>query len=65
MSKLLNVLKFIVLIAGCLGLSFIIIWPLWKFATSLPNVYTFTILTLMSAAFIAYIIRRIIRHAKK
>lgn len=65
MGKLLNILKFILLIAACFGLTFVIVWPLWKFATSLPNVYTITILTFIAVGLILSVIKGIRNHVKK
>ena len=65
MSKLLNFLKFLLLIAACFGLTFIVVWPLWKFATSLPNIYTITILTFIAVGLILSVVKGIKKHVKK
>lgn len=65
MTKLLNFFKFLLLIIGTFGLAFIIVWPLWKFATTLPSVYTIVVLVLIALFFIYLIVKGIRKHVKK
>ena len=65
MTKLINFLKFLLLIVIAFALAFLIVWPLWKFATSSPNVYTVIILVLLALFFIFLIIQGIRKHGKK
>lgn len=62
-SSLLNFLRVILLIGICLISAFLIVWPLWKFSTSLSKIYTIVILTLITA-FILYLILTKIRKCK-
>ena len=43
----------------CALSSLLIVWPLWKFSTSAPKVYTITVLVISFALIIFFIIRRI------
>ncbi|MFA6856102.1 MAG: hypothetical protein WCR31_02735 [Treponema sp.] len=52
--------KFAVLIAACIGSGVIIVWPLWRFATSAPVLYTIVVVSLFTV-FAAYRIIRAIR----
>lgn len=48
-----SILKIVFLAAICLGLSFIVVYPLWKWALSSPTSYTGAILVL-ALIFIVY-----------
>jgi hypothetical protein len=52
--------KCIVLIAVCIAAGAVIVWPLWRFATSAPGPYTITVVFIFSA-FILYRIIRAVR----
>ena len=65
MTKFINFLKFLLLIVIAFALAFVIVWPLWKFATSSPNVYTVLILVLLALFFIILIVQGIRKHGKK
>jgi len=43
MKKFLTFIKIIGLIAACLLIAFLVVWPLWKFAITAPKVYTWFI----------------------
>lgn len=63
-KKFINFLRILILILACIAASVVIVFPLWKFSTSAPKVYTIVVLSL-SAAFIIYlIVRKIIRKNK-
>jgi hypothetical protein len=49
--------KFVALMTVCITAGVIIVWPLWRFATSAPVPYTIVVILLL-AAFVVY---RIIR----
>src|SRR5574344_1183056 len=51
--------KILLLAALCLGLSFIIVYPLWKWALSSPNSYNWTILALFFVLVIYWIIKKV------
>lgn len=48
----------------CILSAFIIVFPIWKFATDAPKVYTIVILVLLFVLLCWFIIRKIIRKAK-
>ncbi|HAH61777.1 MAG TPA: hypothetical protein DCL73_06740 [Treponema sp.] len=52
--------KFVVLIAVCITAGVVIVWPLWRFATSAPVPYTIAVIALL-AVFAAYRIIRAVR----
>ena len=59
-GKLFSSIGKIILIAVlCIGLSFIIVYPLWKWALSSPNTYSFTILALFFVLAIYWMIKKI------
>jgi len=64
LNKLLSVLKIFFLFAVCILSSIIIVWPLWKFSTSLPKAYTILILSLIFLFILYSIIKAIIRSKK-
>lgn len=47
-SSLLNLFRILLLITGCLAIAFLIVWPLWKFSTTLSSVYTVIVLTVIT-----------------
>ncbi|MCF0241169.1 MAG: hypothetical protein HUK25_00935 [Treponema sp.] len=65
MKKIISFLSFILILLACAGLSFIIVWPLWKFATSNKNLYTFFVLLLISLAAVFFITKKIIFRIRK
>ena len=64
-SKFISVLKFIFLFVTCILAAIILVWPFWKFSTSLPKVYTSIILAVIFAFLLYLIIKKIIRSNKK
>lgn len=58
-NKTLSVLKFILLAAACVFASIILVWPLWKFSTEAPKIYTIITLSLISCFLIYLIIKKI------
>ncbi|MCQ2591823.1 MAG: hypothetical protein MJ188_03475 [Treponema sp.] len=63
-KSLFSILKFILLIAVCISASIVLVWPLWKFSTSLPKVYTALVLSILAAALLFFLIRKIIKSNK-
>ena len=58
-------LRIILLIAACIGATIVLVFPLWKFSTAAPRIYTITVL-ILSAAFLLYlIVRKIISKKRK
>jgi len=54
-----SIIKIILLAFLCFGFSFIIVYPLWKWALSSPNTYSIAILFLLVAFICFTIIKRI------
>ncbi len=63
-SKLKNLLIILVVLFLCFLCSFVIVWPLWKFSTSLPKVYTAVVLILFFILVIFFIVRKIQKNKK-
>lgn len=59
MNKLLSILRFLLILAGCFACAFIVVWPLWKFATSNGKAYTITVLAAAAVLLILAIVRKI------
>lgn len=60
-SKLNKLFIILIIILVCFLSSVIVVWPLWKFSTSAPEVYTAVVLTITFAAIIALIVRKIMK----
>ncbi|MBQ6781216.1 MAG: hypothetical protein IJP62_08275 [Treponema sp.] len=50
-----SAIKGILLLVACAVLGAAIVWPLWKFATAAPNVYTMTMLILIGAVLLIWL----------
>jgi len=59
MKKFRSFLSFILIMLACLAAAFIIVWPLWKFATTNAKAYTITVLCLLALWIIFLIVRKI------
>ena len=57
--------KILIITALCTTLAFAIVFPLWKFATSMPKAYTYCILTLLALAAIFLIAKAIKKNSLK
>ncbi len=55
--KKISIILLVILL--CALSSLLIVWPLWKFSTSAPKMYTITVLAISFALIIFLIIRRI------
>ncbi|MCR5435889.1 MAG: hypothetical protein K6E97_02355 [Treponema sp.] len=60
-STFFNTLKFILLIISCIAAAVIFVWPLWKFATGVPKIYTVIVLLLLCGALIYFAVRKIMK----
>ena len=60
-SKLNKLFIILIIILVCFLSSVIVVWPLWKFSTSAPEVYIAVVLTITFAAIIALIVRKIMK----
>lgn len=59
MNRLLSFLRFMLILILCLGCAFVIVWPLWKFATVNGKAYTITTLIVFGALAVYGLIRKI------
>ena len=51
--------RFIFLTAVCVCSSLILVWPLWKFSTLTPKVYTATVIIIIAVLLVYFIIKKI------
>lgn len=49
----------VLITAACILFAFVLVWPLWKFATTFSKAYTIIILSLIAAGIIYLIIKKI------
>ncbi|MCI1209884.1 MAG: hypothetical protein LKF96_10620 [Treponema sp.] len=56
--------KILLLLAFCLGTGFIIVWPLWKWATSAPVSYTIAVAAALAGIILYFLFRRLHRKTK-
>lgn len=59
-----SVLRVFLLIALCVASSLILVWPLWKFSTSFPKIYTVIVLALIGGAAVFFAAKKIIKSDK-
>lgn len=59
-----SVLRVFLLIALCVASSLILVWPLWKFSTSFPKIYTVIVLALIGGAAVFLAAKKIIKSDK-
>ena len=62
--KLLTFLRILLLIAACVLAAVLLVFPLWKFAVSLPKAYTAVVLILLALFVIFLIVRKIMTSIK-
>ncbi|MCQ2584983.1 MAG: hypothetical protein MJ185_05280 [Treponema sp.] len=65
MKKLRSFLSFILILILCFISAFVIVWPLWKFATTNARAYTITVLCIAAIWIIFLCIRKIRNKIKK
>ena len=58
-------LRILLLIAACVAATIVLVFPLWKFSTSAPRIYTATVLILCAALILGLIIRKIFFRKRK
>ncbi len=63
-SAFFSFLNLLFLIAACVLFSAVLVWPLWKFSTSLPKVYTVIVLALICGAAVFFVVKKIIKSDK-
>lgn len=59
-----SLLKFILLVLVCLIFSFVIVWPLWKWATVSPESYSIILLSLLACFLVYKIVKKILSSVK-
>ncbi len=63
-SVLLSIFRFLLILAACIGVAFIVVWPLWKFSTANAKAYTITVLTVIAVLAVFAAVRKIISGIK-
>ncbi len=64
-GKFIVFLRILLLIAACVAATIVLVFPLWKFSTSAPRIYTLTVLLLAAALILYFIIRKIFFRKRK
>lgn len=64
-KSFISFLRILLLILICVGASILLVFPLWKFATAAPKIYTITVLALTAAFIIYSIIKKILVKTNK
>jgi hypothetical protein len=64
-GKFFSFLSFLLLILACIAATAALVFPLWKFATAAPKIYTITILSLCLISIIFLIVRKCMKKGKK
>ena len=59
-----SLLKFILLVLICLIFSFVIVWPLWKWATVSPESYSIILLSFLACFLVYKIVKKILSSVK-
>lgn len=54
-----SILKILSLLLVCIAAGAAFVFPLWKFATDLPGIYTITVLVLMAVIFVILAVKKI------
>lgn len=62
--KISTFFKILILIAACLLIALVIVWPLWKFATEAPKVYTAVVLGIVLLLIIYAIVKKVMSRVK-
>lgn len=60
-----SLLRIILVLAFCLAVTFVVVFPLWKFAVTLPRPYTIFALVLLFCAFVVFVFSRLKSRHKK
>ena len=64
-GKFIVFLRILLLIAACVAATIVLVFPLWKFSTSAPRIYTATVLILCAVLIIFLIVRKILSKIRK
>lgn len=60
-----SLLKIVALILSCLGIGYLVVYPLWKFATTHPDAYTVFVCSILAIILVTLIIVKSINFVKK
>ena len=64
-GKFIVFLRILLLIVACIAATIVLVFPLWKFSTAAPRIYTLTVLILCAALVIFLIVRKILSKIRK
>lgn len=64
-GKFIVFLRILLLIVACIAATIVLVFPLWKFSTSAPRIYTATVLILCAVLIIFLIVRKILSKIRK
>ena len=64
-GKFIVFLRILLLIVACIAATVVLVFPLWKFSTSAPRIYTLTVLILCAALVIFLVVRKILSKIRK
>jgi len=64
-GKFIVFLRILLLIAACVAATVVLVFPLWKFSTSAPRIYTATVLILCAVFLVFIIVRKILSKIRK
>ena len=64
-GKFIVFLRILLLIVACIAATIVLVFPLWKFSTSAPRIYTATVLILCAVLIVFLIVRKILSKIRK
>ncbi len=64
-GKFIVFLRILLLIVACIAATIVLVFPLWKFSTSAPRIYTATVLILCAVFLVFLVVRKIISKKRK
>lgn len=64
-GKFIVFLRILLLIAACVAATIVLVFPLWKFSTSVPRIYTACVLILCAVLLLFLIVRKILSKKRK
>ena len=64
-GKFIVFLRILLLIVACIAATIVLVFPLWKFSTSAPRIYTATVLILCAVFIVFLVVRKILSKIRK
>ena len=64
-GKFIVFLRILLLIVACVAATIVLVFPLWKFSTSAPRIYTATVLILCAVLIVWAIIHKVLAKKRK